>query len=125
MISRSVFSKDVITEEEFLFLVKRYHGMAPELLEIPEYYDYFAPILKRDFITIGKYKPLSITKLPLPIHVFWADKDPDMVSANIGGWREYSDNVRYIKMSGGHFYIKEKAEKVCSYIKAAIDVSRR
>lgn len=105
-----------ISEDVLLQLINRFNGMDVNLLDIKEYYDYFVPILKRDFMLIGNYVPSHNEMISSTIHVLWGNEDPDMVEEYINPWKEYSDTVKYKKMEGGHFYIKEKVDEVCNYI---------
>ena len=105
-----------ISEDVLFQLIKRFCGMDVNLLEIKEYYDYFVPILKRDFTLIKNYKPSHNDMISSDIHVLWGDKDPDMVDKNINPWKTYSNTVKYKKMKGGHFYIKHNIQEICDYI---------
>lgn len=123
VIAQSIFGEDSsketkfeLSEDIFMELVNRYNGMDVNLLEIKEYYEYFVPILKRDFMLVGNYHPLNNDKVSPPIHILYGIEDPDMTEENIAPWQEYGNDVRYKKMEGAHFYIKDKIEEVCDYI---------
>lgn len=106
-----------ITEEQFMKLLNHYNGMDSEVMETPELFEYFMPVIKRDFYSIARYNLVEKTILNVPIHVLYGKDDSDMTDQNILQWKEYTSiDFKESVFDGGHFYIKDSSKEVCKLI---------
>ena len=116
-----------LSDGDFFERVSRFGGIDKdsEILKYPEFRSVFMKILRADFSIIESYE-YDGEKLSCPVLCMCGDSDPMETLENMKSWENYTDcgDIRYIRYSGDHFYLKDQPEKVCGDIKALISDCR-
>ena len=102
-------------------MLMEFGAIDERILKIKEFRTQFVPIIRADFAIIEKYKPDPLKKLDVPLAVYFGSEDRIVRKDNIILWRDYtSGEVTVKKCSGGHFFINNCAEEICSDINRCI-----
>lgn len=112
----------LMSEDEFKKEVLSLGGTPAEFFEYPELVEYLLPILKNDF-KISETSQLNevISPFEHPITVFTGKEETELEAEDVHGWMLHTKqvcNVHYF--NGGHFFINEEAEAICSIMKKTI-----
>ncbi len=100
-----------LTDEKFMLEIERYGGLEPNLFKNEDFKEFALPILRSDFKVIesmnNRFKKETVKS---PITVVNGTNDKYEID-NLLKWELYSNNnVEFIFLNGGHFYINENNE---------------
>jgi surfactin synthase thioesterase subunit len=122
--SFSLFKDDVSTMDDstFLKLLLDTGRIDEETAKLPNFCEYYLPILKKDFILVQDYHPKTIEKLSCPFNTVTATNDSLVEPYQVADWQNYS-NTEVINtiVEGEHFYLEKDVEWVCNYVNGLID----
>lgn len=110
-----------MNDETFCNMLMEFGAIDERILKIQEFRIQFVPIIRADFAIIEKYKPDPLKKLDVPLAVYFGSEDRIVRKDNIILWRDYTSGEVIVKeCSGGHFFINNCAEEICSDINRCI-----
>ena len=103
-----------LTDSEFCERLKSYGGIDERVFKIKQFYTFFLPVIKNDFLMAGKYKPDKNRKLNCGISVYGGDQDALISDLQLNSWKSRSlAGVNIRLMAGGNFFLKENKEIIC------------
>ncbi|HEO3685006.1 TPA: thioesterase II family protein [Streptococcus agalactiae] len=107
-----------LTDEKFISEIERFGGLEPHLFQNEDFKEFALPILRSDFKVIesmnNRFKK-EIVKSPITVVNGTNDK---YEIDNLLRWKLYSDNnVEFIFLNGGHFYINENKKEFAEIVK--------
>lgn len=107
-----------LSDEELLHVIKEAGYVTPELLENPFMFEYFAPIVRKDFFIQENYKNENNRKLNVPVVAMYGKEDLALEEkSSIGHWKNYtSGDFAIEEFHGSHFYLEEELDKVAAVI---------
>jgi external thioesterase TEII len=101
-ICRSKMSDDDLKNE-----LKTLGGVSDEVLNHDELFDFFAPIMRADFVVLEEREKLTDNfKLRSPITAIMGDQEK--TAGQIENWRQFTSNeFKYYYLPGNHFFIHD------------------
>lgn len=95
-------------------------GMAEDVLELPEFKEYFLPIIKNDILIFDKYRFKKLPKIKVPVTVLTGDSDV-ISGEKVLGWKRHVEaDPTFIEAKGNHFFLfngsvayRELFQKIC------------
>lgn len=88
--------------------IRSMNGMPQEILECPEWLDFFLPIIRSDFGLCERYRYRPASPLSCPITVFAGEDDAHVPLSQLDGWsQESTDHCHTRIFPGGHFFLFE------------------
>lgn len=107
-----------LDDQALLQTIKDFGYIDPALIENEFMFQYFAPIVRKDFFLQETYRNTEITKLKCPIVAMAGEDDETLQDKEkLGAWGNYT--VREIKVKmfpGSHFYLEKELNKVAETI---------
>ncbi|HEX2926639.1 MAG TPA: thioesterase domain-containing protein, partial [Ruminiclostridium sp.] len=112
-----------LSDVNFKNAIREFGGTPEEVLENPELWDIFSPILRADYKILENYiyepKPF---KLYCDISILYGKSDKEVEQYDLSKWQDFTiGKCQVYKFDGGHFFIHEKMEKVISLIKSTLE----
>ncbi|MCR5367793.1 thioesterase domain-containing protein [Eubacterium sp.] len=103
-----------LSNDKLLEVIKESGFVSEELINEPIMFEYFAPIVKKDFYLQENYKAGETVKLNSQIVCMYGKEDEALSKReNISDWRRYTDTAFYIEeFNGSHFYLEKEIDKV-------------
>ena len=96
-----------------------------EILYIPEFIEYYFPILREDFRLYANYL-VTKEKFKCPIIAMYDPNDSKIKEINILGWNQYTEQFRKIVVRGGHYaFLNNEKELISSINQIVNEVKRR
>ena len=110
-------AKHRLPDDQFINMIREMEGTPEELLTDKSFLQFFLPIVRSDFQSISDYNYRTENfKLDIPITVMLG-KDEKINDEDALNWQLESDNsISIHRFEGGHFFIFDQTEKVCSLI---------
>lgn len=108
-----------LPKEQFWEEVQRYGGVPAEILEVPDFRDYFEAIIRADFAVLESEPTPAPRPVPVPIHVLHGHDDMTEREASSWEW-ETSRAIALHGFPGGHFYLFEQLDAVAATISRAL-----
>ncbi|WP_151771066.1 thioesterase II family protein [Streptomyces abyssomicinicus] len=107
-----------LTDAELRRRLVRLGGTPPRILDDPELWSVFAPVIRADVTLVANWRPpRRLTPLPVPLTVFHGTQD---VLAPDGPLEEWADSttdfVGVRRFDGGHFYFQDDPERLAALI---------
>ena len=91
---------------------------AEEVLHTEVFGEFYAKVIRNDFGIIENYEIDPAFKLDVPIRVYSAEQDDNILIEDIRRWEEHTtQGISFRQYPGNHFYIKNKEREVCQDIK--------
>lgn len=111
-----------LDRENFIAELKKLGGIANEVFENDELFDFFEPILRADFEIVERQTENSLDKINCPIYCVMGNLEKRV--ENISNWEKYT-NLSFTSevFEGNHFFINNQAEKLAHFIKKAYNGS--
>lgn len=86
--------------------VRSMGGMPQEILECPEWLEFFLPIIRADFALCERYQYRRTSPLSCPITVFAGENDAHVPLPQLDGWSQESTHHCHTRIfPGGHFFL--------------------
>jgi surfactin synthase thioesterase subunit len=107
----------VLNDEQFLDRIKKIGGTPDSFFEIKDLLNTFLPILRSDYRKIELYqfqRPNEYFNTKFVF--FFSDNDLHVTKPEIFEWRKYADDLQVHDFSGGHFFINDNVEAMCSVV---------
>lgn len=94
------------TDQELLADLVRLEGTPKEVLENPELLRVLLPALRADTIVYRNYVYTEESPLPIPLHAYGGESDPNVTLDHLKPWSQETTEVFTItQFPGGHFYL--------------------
>lgn len=108
-------------EEELKKELRILGGVPEELLETPELFDFFSPIMRADFKLLEQSRELSSDfRISAPIIALMGDEEE--THEQIENWGKFtSGNFEYHLLKGNHFFIHDHPAEIMNVIKNGHD----
>ncbi|MDR1135253.1 MAG: hypothetical protein LBL49_03600 [Clostridiales Family XIII bacterium] len=92
-------------------------GIDDELLNYPDFKEFFLPIIRYDFALLESYRHNdNVVQLPIKLNILYSDDEESVFE-----WDAYSScSCSYHHFDGGHFFINNSCKCVCELIKNVI-----
>lgn len=116
-----------LPQADFIGAVRRrYDGIPPELLQVPELLDLLAPTLRADMQLLETYAYKEEASLVCPITCFWGREDNETDWDDLEGWRQHTAAAFSVQMfPGGHFFVQnaqaELMTALATIVEGAVD----
>lgn len=93
-------------EEGVIDKLKLLGGMDPEILEIPEFKDFFVPIIKNDVKIYEEYVfKEKDENIDVPITILTGSLD-EIRGKEVAGWKNHTKTPpKFMELSGNHFFL--------------------
>jgi len=96
--------------------LKQLGGMPDEVLKSRELLEYVLPIVRNDIRAIETHQYQKVTKYDVPITVI-AGTEERLYGQDIASWQEETSyNLRFFRLTGGHFFIYKHYSKIAKLI---------
>ncbi|GAB2711089.1 thioesterase II family protein [Kitasatospora kifunensis] len=84
-------------------------GTSREVLDEPQLWELFEPLLRNDFRAAEEWKTeLGLPRLDVPLSVFGGDADPAVRTEMLDGWERWTDHwLGRTLFPGRHFYFQD------------------
>jgi surfactin synthase thioesterase subunit len=106
-----------LPRKEFQEMLKSIGGMPEEILQDEDLMEFFDPILRADFEALEKYEySPSDRKFNIPLSVFLGREDETTLDQALLWQHETELPIEITFYDGGHFFIFDNAEMICSSI---------
>jgi medium-chain acyl-[acyl-carrier-protein] hydrolase len=97
--------------------LRRYNGLAREILAEPELMAMFLPIIRADFRVLESYRHVDEAPLALPITAFAGARDQEAAPADLVEWRRFtSGEFTLSEFDGDHFFVNALREQVVARV---------
>ncbi len=105
-------------QEELLAVISKSGFIAPELLAEPVLFEYFAPIVRKDFSLQEAYVCPQVERLPSPIVALYGKEDETLQEREkIEDWMHYTEEEFQMReFPGSHFYLEQETQQVAQMI---------
>ena len=103
-----------LSQEELLNVIRQSGFIAPELLEEPAMFEYFAPIVRKDFSLQESYICQHKEKISASIVAMYGGEDETLKDREkIENWKNYTETEFLMQeFPGSHFYLEKEIKKV-------------
>ena len=107
-----------LSQEDLLAVISQSGFIAPELLAEPAMFEYFAPIVRKDFSLQEAYVCSQVEKISSPIVALYGQQDETLQDrGKIENWGDYTEDTFLIRdFPGSHFYLEQETEGVAQMI---------
>lgn len=106
----------LLSDPEFKEELKELGGFPEELLNDKETYEFFKPILKKDFEIVEKFTSETDPVIKAPIFAMMGSHE--VQHDKIGNWNKFTmSDFSYEIMEGGHFFIHHHPARIAQIIK--------
>jgi len=110
--------RHLLAKEAFKDSLRELEGTANEVLDHPEIFDFFEPILRADFEAIETYNFEESRKLNTPLTILHGQAEKNFDEEGARAWQHFThDAMDFHSFSGGHFFIYDHIEAICDIIK--------
>jgi len=96
-----------LQDAEFIAaLAERYGGLPQEMMEMPEFLEFYLPILRADMTLLETYEYRMRQKLACPLSVFAGKEDTNVSNEKLLAWQEHTSGTFELRwFEGDHFYL--------------------
>ncbi|MFE9767967.1 thioesterase II family protein [Streptomyces sp. NPDC005808] len=100
---------DEMSDAELRRRLIRLGGTPPRILDDPELWSVFAPVIRADISLVRNWRPpRDVTPLPVPLTVFHGEQDTTAPAGRLEQWAESTDRFLGVRrFEGGHFYFQD------------------
>ncbi|RFU84511.1 thioesterase [Streptomyces triticagri] len=107
-----------LPDDEFAEVLRRHGGTQDAVLDDPEMWELFQPILRNDYRMAETHRPTPTTPpLPVDITALTGDDDPSVHSPAAARWSDAGDGeFTHRRWPGGHFYLVPYAAEVAATV---------
>lgn len=99
----------LLSKADFKAKLKSYGGIADEVLNNEDAFNFFEPIIRADFQAIESWKYIPRPKLNIPATVITGTAE-EMEEVDILRWQEeFNRPIKFFKLEGRHFFLFEQA----------------
>lgn len=107
--------KHNLPDDQFIDMLREMEGTPEELLTDKSFLQYFLPVIRADFKSISRYKYTpNETALDVPIEVLLGNEE-NINDEDAAKWQlETNSTLSIHRFKGGHFFIFNHLEKICS-----------
>ncbi len=107
-----------LTDTELRRRLIRLGGTPPRILDDPELWSVFAPVIRADTTLVANWRaPQNVSPLPVPLTVFHGTADVLAPQGPLEEWAECStDFVGVRRFDGGHFYFQDDPARLAAAI---------
>lgn len=120
----NLFKEDVskMSDGDFLRMLLDTKRIDAKTAELPNFVEYYLPVLKRDFIMVYNYKPGSSEKMTCPFDTIIASDDDLVAPEQVRDWQNFSERkIENIDIKGEHFYLEKDRKFICDFINKKVD----
>lgn len=120
----SLFQEDVseMNDTDFLKLLLDTNRIDEQTAKLPNFVDYYLPVLKQDFIMVYNYKLSHIEKLTCPFDTIIASNDELVKPEQVHDWQKFSEReIRSTNIEGEHFYLEKDRRFICNFINERVE----
>lgn len=111
-----------LSKDKFKETLMELNGTPKEILEHPELFEFFEPILRSDFKAIESYHFEQDKKLNTKISILYGKEEKSFKKKEAKRWQEFTSvPIDFYQFDGGHFFIFDDIAKVCSTINSYND----
>jgi surfactin synthase thioesterase subunit len=113
--------RHALSDSDLKIELRSLGGVPEEILEDPDLYNYFSPIMRADFEILEKYKHSEIGLIVnTPIFAIMGDKEETVT--DIANWRKYTNRkFDYRILPGNHFFIHRQVKPLAKIINECAD----
>lgn len=112
-----------LSDEQIRERVLRYQGTPQELLDDPNLFELFLPILRGDFRMMASYRPVEAPAVHAPLTVLVGRKE-QISEQQLRAWSAYTDGYfSMFRFEGGHFFIQAERARVIRRIFQEVEVT--
>lgn len=105
-----------LPKEAFIQTLKELNGTPKEILEHPELFEFFEPILRADFALVDRYHFNTTGRLKTPLSLLYGLEETFSLE-EAQAWQAFSTHpMKFHTFSGNHFFIYEHIQEVCRVI---------
>lgn len=109
-----------LPREAFWRAIRAYGGVPEQVLAVPDFVDYFEPIMRSDFRLL-EATPAPACPAPVPVPVTVLYGTGEMTSRQAESWSaETTRSVTVVGFPGHHFYLDAQVAEVATVIRAAL-----
>lgn len=106
-----------LSDEEFVFYLKRYQGIPDIIASEPDLLRLIIPALRADFLLLDQIIGAPLPVLDIPFTVLSGNDDLNVPAAGVEAWRALTQAPCSIEfMPGGHFFIQPQRSAVIARI---------
>lgn len=106
-----------MSDDDFIKMLYDTGRISNEAEKVPNFKEYYLPIMRADFSVLGRYNFQNTDKLNCPIITFSGSEDEQIPQKLINEWNKYTDfNYSKYSFDGGHYFIDDNMEEVCNLI---------
>ena len=107
----------VFSDDQFWNWIYHQGGLEKELYEMPEFKDYYLPVVRNDYRILGEYAGPEVPERMLPMDLYMMCGTEDEVTPEeLGQWKRFTNhNFETTFFEGDHFYFRGQAKKIVDY----------
>ncbi|MFF3787255.1 thioesterase II family protein [Streptomyces sp. NPDC001933] len=111
-----------LTDAELRRKLIRLGGTPPRILDNPELWSIFAPVIRADISLVRNWRPPhDVTPLPVPLTVFHGEQDTTAPAGPLEQWAESTHHFLGVRrFEGGHFYFQDDPAALADAITADV-----
>lgn len=110
------------SDEELVAQLTAEDSISASALAIPEFKEYFLPIMKNDIRIFDQYEQTTDHQIIVPVTVLTGDNDSNVTKEKVLDWQKYTQDMpKFIELEGDHFFLfsdsvayRELFQKICS-----------
>ena len=114
-----VYGKSVteLSDEDFCEFLATCGAVDRRMLSIPQFHQYFLPVIRSDFELTENFKADPSRKLLCGVTVYGGSEDKIVKPPQLLCWDDYTlASVQYHILDGDHFFIKKHKKEICDEI---------
>lgn len=112
---------DVDNDQRLIEQLAGLGGMSTDVLNIPEFREFFLPIIKNDVRIFDRYQMKQYPKIKVPVTVLTGASDA-VSGEKVLGWKNHTEAApMFIELEGDHFFLFKDSisygdlfQKICS-----------
>lgn len=90
-------------------------GTSEELLAMEEFREVYFPIIRNDYVLVDRYRGNG-EKVGCPVRALASISDTEVPVSETSDIAAVSDDFKITYFEGGHFYIRDHYDRVCTYV---------
>jgi medium-chain acyl-[acyl-carrier-protein] hydrolase len=99
-----------LPDDEFINVIRRFHGTLDGVADTPELMQLMLPLLRADFALCDKHTYVEDAPLDCPITALGGLEDRAITRGQLASWREQTNSSFNLRMfPGNHFFIRTAA----------------
>lgn len=112
----SLSEKDLENDDVVKKTIIRFGGVPEDIVQSAIFWKLYMPIYKSDYRLMCSFNFDSLKlRANIPTSIFYCEEDTAL--KDLRRWERYfTQDVRYYSFQGGHFFIKENAEKIADLV---------